>query len=356
MKQQRSISPFYFPTTVVFVDDSRDYLANLSLQLDSRLAFRLLDAPCQALAAINGSPESELLNERYFAPYRYREEMSSHHHVIDLDLDKIHREVHNEYRFQQVSVVIVDYDMPEMNGLEFCAKIKDPAIKKILLTGKADDKIAVDAFNEGVIDRFITKNNEKVMAILDRAISEMQQAYFRDLERMLVDALAIGTHRFLSDSRFVEEFKAISERLQIVEHYVSTTPEGILMFDANAVPYLLVVQTEDHLMAQHEIAFDQGAPDELLAALRSNEVVPHFWRSGGSYSSDCADWQSYLFPAHELQGARQWFYYAIIKNPPGFKLDTVLSYNEYLDMLDEEGSAPILGQRDTDGCYGRAFR
>jgi CheY-like chemotaxis protein len=122
-----AIQPFHFPTTVAFVDDSLQFLSNLSLQLDSRLAYRLYHSPFAALVALNGSARMPPVAERFFSLYRHRGDKSVTRHVIDVSLDMIHREVHNEHRFEQVSVVVVDYDMPEIDGLEFCRNLKNKA-------------------------------------------------------------------------------------------------------------------------------------------------------------------------------------------------------------------------------------
>ncbi len=206
------IPPFYFPTTVFFVDDSIDFLANLSLQLDPNLSFQLYDSPSNALAVLNSDSNPTTPIERFFSRYHHTNDLPLTHHVIDLNLDKVHREVYNEPRFEQVSVVVVDFDMPSIDGLEFCRRIKNSAIKKILLTGKADEKVAVQAFNEGIIDRFILKQNEDVIHTLNQAIVDLQQAYFRQTERMLTDALAIGKHAFLRDPLFSDKFKEICDR------------------------------------------------------------------------------------------------------------------------------------------------
>ncbi|HAR63804.1 MAG: hypothetical protein DKM50_08675 [Candidatus Margulisiibacteriota bacterium] len=57
------------------------------------------------------------------------------------------------------SVVICDYKMPGMNGIQFLAEIKDlfPDTIRIMLTGQADLNMAIDAVNEGNIFRFLTK-------------------------------------------------------------------------------------------------------------------------------------------------------------------------------------------------------
>jgi CheY-like chemotaxis protein len=334
--RQDEVPPFYFPTTVVFIDDSRDFLANLSLQLDAGLAFRLYDSPADALVALNGTPSQPSLVERLFSVSRHGEEMPLSHHVLDLNLDNIAREVHNEHRFEQVSVVVVDYDMPEIDGLELCRNLKNPALKKVLLTGKADEKVAVQAFNQGLIDRFILKQDPDVIPVLNRAIVDLQLAYFENLGRTVMDALALGSHTFLRDPLFVEVFRQICTRLDIVEFYLTATPEGILMLDADGVPSLLVVQTEEDMLTHYEIAYDQAAPPALLGALKSNRMVPYFWQSGGEYGPDCHDWQSCLYPATEIKG-REWYYYAVVPNPGGFQLGTVIPYNAFLVWLDKAG-------------------
>lgn len=329
------IPPFRFPTTVLFVDDSTDFLANLSLQLDPDLAFQLYDSPVDALMMLNNvSSEPATPIERLFSRYHHTEDLSMTHHVIDVNLDMVHREVYNEFRFEQVSVAVVDYDMPSIDGIEFCRRIKNPAIKKVLLTGKADEKIAVQAFNQGIIDRFILKQDKDVINILNQAIFELQRAYFTQTERMLADALAIGKHAFLRDPLFADRFREICDKLQIVEFYLCSEPDGMLMLNANGASSLLIVPNEDAMIAQYEIAYEQGAPQELLDALKSNQVVPYFWKTGGHYVPECLDWRSFLFPATEFKG-KHWYCYAIVNNPPLYKTDTVLSYREFLDELDQ---------------------
>lgn len=333
-----AIQPFYFPTTVMFVDDSADFLANLSLQLDSHLAFRLFQSPFEALLALNGAGAAPPLVENFFSLYRQHEEAGAAHHVIDVRLDMIHREVHNERRFEQVAVAVIDYDMPEIDGLEFCRSIRNPAVKKILLTGKADEGLAVRAFNQGIIDRFVRKQEADVMAKLNLAIGDLQQAYFCQVERMLSDALAVGSHAFLRDPAFAAHFREIRDRLGIVEYYLSCTPDGMLMLDAAGVPWLLIVQTEAMMQAHFEIAYDQAAPDELLAALRSGLAIPYFWQTGGNYAPIYEDWRACLHPATEFQG-EDWYLYALVKSPAAFNRKYIVPYGEYLDRLDAAGRA-----------------
>jgi len=56
-------------------------------------------------------------------------------------------------------VVVVDYRMPEMDGLNLIKKIKSrfPHTQCILLTGNADLKVALEAVNQGGVYRFLLK-------------------------------------------------------------------------------------------------------------------------------------------------------------------------------------------------------
>jgi len=329
------ILPFYFPTTVMFVDDSTDFLANLSLQLSPELAFQLYDSSSSALLNLHGSHNNTTPVERFFSCFHAGEDIPLSHHVIEINLDKIHREVYNEFRFEQVSVAVADYDMPSINGVEFFRKIPNTAIKKVLLTGKADEKIAVMAFNEGIIDRFILKQDKNVVNVLNKTIYELQHNYFNEIERMLADALAVGSHTFLQDALFAAEFKKICSELRIVEFYLSSNPDGILMLNADGVDSLLLVMDDNTLISHYEIAYDQGAPDELLTELKSNNMIPYFWKTQGNYAPECINWRDFLYPATAFKG-KQWYYYSIVKNPPGYETRTVLSYHAFLDSLDQK--------------------
>jgi len=106
------------------------------------------------------------------------------------------------------------------------------------------------------------------------------------------------------------------------------------MLSAEGVASLLLVLSEDALLSQYEIAYEQGAPQELLDLLKSNQVVPYFWQNGGHYVPECRGWRQFLFPATELKGLK-WYYYAIVNNPLLYKTDIVLPYREFLNNLDQ---------------------
>lgn len=330
-----TIKPFYFPTTVTFVDDSAAFLSNLCLQLEPNLAFRLFSSSREALRFVNERHRPDAPEEQIFAPYRDRTDEDEAQHVIAMSVDTVRNRVFDNDRFQATSVVVVDYDMPGLNGLEFCRRITDPAVRKIMLTGKANEHVAVESFNEGIIHRFIRKQDASAISALNRAVRDMQHAYFDNRCQSILDTLVTSEYTFLRDEALVARVREIFDSLGIVEHYLSYSPNGLLMLDSTGKSYLLIVHTNETLRGVREIASVQGAPVGFFDALDSGASLPYFWQTSGYCPVDGIAWESYMHPATRFTG-QQIYVYAVIPNPPGLDLSHVLSYDRYLEWLDRD--------------------
>jgi adenylate cyclase len=59
----------------------------------------------------------------------------------------------------RVDVLVCDYEMPVMTGLEMLQKVRErhPDVVRVLLTGHADLHLALRALNEGLAHRFLAK-------------------------------------------------------------------------------------------------------------------------------------------------------------------------------------------------------
>lgn len=74
------------------------------------------------------------------------------------------------------AVVIVDYGMPGMNGLDLLQQIKErhPHIRRIMLTGATGAAIALRAFEEHLLERYITKpwDSDRLRKLVDAQVNE----------------------------------------------------------------------------------------------------------------------------------------------------------------------------------------
>ena len=76
----------------------------------------------------------------------------------------------------QVDVIISDYLMPELNGIDFFLKVKEfqPQATRILLTGYADKENAIKAINDVGLYQYIEKpwENEDLKLIIRNGIEK----------------------------------------------------------------------------------------------------------------------------------------------------------------------------------------
>lgn len=326
------VYPYYYPTTTLFVDDDRDFLLNFSLQLDEQLSYYLYDSPQKAQSYIY---KQGVFHERKgFFNIQELGNILVKNPIVTLSVMDIYKEVYNKQRFSEISVVVVDFAMPGMDGVEFCRRLENTAIKKILLTGRADEHTAVDAFNEGVIDRFVRKNDAQVVEIINRSILELQQVYFKENADLLQKTLSEYAFRFLNDKEFFEFFRKNCKAHDILEYYLLGNPKGFLLLDGLAKPFLLLTLSGDAMKIHYEIALDERAPSSLLEVLREGKQVPYFWQTDGYYQKSLENWEKNLYPAEVVEGKEK-YYCALIEDPP-FKLQTdkIHSYKKHLEELD----------------------
>lgn len=332
----RRIFPYFHPTTTVFVDDNPDFLRSLVLHLPDELAFQLYSNPEHALERINRKPTQPHLYDRCFSQYRNISLRDDAQRLIHLDLNLIELEVSNPDRFHEVSVVVVDYDMPSMNGLDFIRGMTDSHVKKVLLTGVADEKVAVRAFNDGLIDRFIRKQEPDAIRTLVRTIHELQRTYFADVSQMLLNSLLLQSPSFLADPAFEELFEQLRERFSICEYYLVENPSGLLIMQADGSIKRLMVASREDLARQVTQGRRIGAPARYLDEVAAGRMIAYFYDPFDDlFDPEACDWEEYFFPARPLAGEFA-HCYAVLDDPPvdiEFDADTA-AYQAYLGTLD----------------------
>jgi CheY-like chemotaxis protein len=337
-----SLPVYQHPTSVVLVDDSASFIASVEYQISPTLAVKSFLDPHEALGWLGGLYHSD---DGKLLPIRvgYDEQTYSfERRTIALDVDQIYRIVHDPKRFQSAAVVVVDYAMAAINGLDFCRALRGLPCKKILFTGEANEMIAVEAFNQGLIDRYLKKSDPSAMDRLEYEIAALQREYFIEKSGTLKDLLVQHTYAFVQDEAIVKLVDTVLARHGFVEYFLFPDPAGILFFDAEGKATLMVVETRAGLISHLETAQDYDAPAALCTALRDAQVVPFFWKSGGMYTEKSIDWQQYCLPAQICVG-RENFYYALFDLPEGFLQGSVYSYNKFLNdrtSVEGESSAP----------------
>lgn len=319
---------YHHPSLTVLIDDSDSFLKSLSFQLDPALASKAFHDTRTAIDWLDH--HSGAARERTLAA-SYDTYPNSHEQCnVAFDIEHIHRISFQRQRFMTPSVLVVDYSMPQMNGVQVCEALRHLPCKKILFTGVADEKVAVDAFNRGLIDRYIKKSDDDALDKLEAEIIALQREYFSARSDPLRDMLTLHNYAFVDDPAFGELVERLVKELGIVEHYVYSSPAGILMYDSEGQAQLMVVETEASMNSHYEVASDNEAPQSLLEALRERCIIPWFREGDGMYSDDFANaWHKYIAPAQLCRGAQN-FYWALFRLEPGELAEPATSFAQYL--------------------------
>jgi thioredoxin reductase (NADPH) len=124
-----------------------------------------------------------------------------------------------------VAVILADYRMPQMNGIEFLEQALDvyPGARRVLLTAYADTSAAIDAINVVDLDHYLLKPwdppEEKLYPVLDDLLEAWRGSAYRP-----VPSTKVVGHRWSARSSNVREFLA---RNQVPYRWYSVEePEG----------------------------------------------------------------------------------------------------------------------------------
>lgn len=331
MKQPR-LGICYYPTTIGLIDDNKEYLKHLlaRLAMEERLPCVTYDDPKKALQYLTQEYKADPFINRCLTSQDNNE---YDHLVVDFDIRAIHQEIQNPNRSNELTVLVIDYAMPSINGLDICRQLRNTAVKIIMLTGEAGKDFAVNVFNEGSIDKFILKDTPDIMDVLVQTIHELQLKYFLDLSKMALNKIADFSNqilRCLEDAAFVKFFQQLCETHHIVEYYLMDTHGSFLLLDAQGQPSWLAVADEELMSSYAQLAELDDAAPTMVAAIKNKQSIPYFYTEA-DFSVRPAEWQRYLHPAKMLQG-KQNYYYAHITDPKAYDInrDKIVSYQKIL--------------------------
>ncbi|MEJ3744594.1 FAD-dependent oxidoreductase [Actinomycetes bacterium KLBMP 9797] len=134
-------------------------------------------------------------------------------------------------RGEQVAVLLADYRMPQMNGIQFLEAAMDlfPLARRVLLTAYADTDAAIDAINLVDVDHYLLKPwhppEEKLYPVVDSLLD----AWLATPAVPETEVRVVG-HRWSSESFALRDF--LARNMVPYRWYLSEEPEGARLLAA----------------------------------------------------------------------------------------------------------------------------
>ncbi|MEM7494767.1 MAG: response regulator [Myxococcota bacterium] len=319
--------PYYsLPLRFVIVDDNVEFLGTTKRRLhqlgvdQSRLV--LFANPAKALKFLANHAATDPLLERWTIKHKPSSEDGPDHFTATID--NLHETAENPNRFNRVSLVATDYEMPGMmNGLELCDKIGNSYAQKLLLTGVVTDDKVIMAFKAGKIQQFVRKQEgTKMFEELRDTMVETEGRYFEQMQGI--------KDPMLSDPAFVNHAQKVKAELGIEEHYLYKNARDILLLDKDAKHYGLFVRSAGEIAALLQTPQARTAPAEVLQRLRNGNSVLCYPGARSTTELEGSKWGAYVHPAKvTIMGRNEKYLCCLVPRGLPVQEDKIVSFNAY---------------------------
>jgi CheY-like chemotaxis protein len=301
---------FSFPCRIVCVDDFSIFLETLKNVLSRRLyQVECFENPLHALLFFQEytSPLLEMpLLQSCIDHELYR---NANHAPVDLNLKNLMDLSKYANRYDKIGIAIIDYTMPGMNGIELCEQISHLPVKKILLTGTADGKTVLDAYNKGVIDFFMPKNHPDLTKTLLECINYLAKKYFIKITSNIRNHLEVDNKLPISDPVFVNAFSKWVLDHNIKEYYLVDKNGSFLLIDNNGAKSYFIVHTDHSLREFINIYDDDQTVTPFINGIEQRKKLPFFGPDTHHEQIVSSEWGQYFHEPQVIDGKNRYYWY-----------------------------------------------
>ena len=221
----------------LFLDDDHDYLEMLGMVVPTHIQMELYSRP------------SAFAERMHDEPARWEADAAHHLHIIE------------RWRLGQPL-------MPQV-----LTTLLDWPGTRILLTGQADDQIAVQAFNGGLIDQFIPKQLPDIAGRLVSALIKVAYTAHPRLNTLWRAVLQPTQLSLLQVPSVVRDLQAYSQK-RWVEHVFLGEPFGVLGLTAQGQCEWLQLEPTAGLADLRDLASSAGVGLELMRDIDKGLRLP----------------------------------------------------------------------------------
>ena len=261
-----SIPLFYFPMKLLFVDDDTNILNT----------YKKLSVPNKIITAdkpisITTDPLVEIINEISTS----LEMIGNSSNLVlnkSLNFHKIDEMMLSEDKYDILGSVVSDYQMPDMNGIEYLKSIK-AKVNKILLTGVFTSEEANDAYANNLIDYYIRKDSQ--LEKVKTAIKMVEIRFFIRLSQSIIQPDR------LIDNNFIEVFNRVCGEAK--EYWIINEYCGFKFIDSDGKVKIFNIYNKNDLDILGEMLNYKFGEYTLPNPLNMQEITNNVNQINGYY-------------------------------------------------------------------------
>lgn len=292
---KNSIPLFFHPTRKILLDDDNTFTQSVLLKMHGKY-FSEINSTTEALKYFSEEykPKTGKSNLISLAPTIFD---PSRAYTLNIEFEKNDKSIFKAFR-DDISILFVDYNMPGMHGIDFLKKIKESPMKKVLVTSEHDYTIAIDAFNNGMIDAYIRKDEPDFLIKLQHITSELEWTYFTDLSKIISD---LPEFDYLKNSNFIKLFMQFLADRKITGFYLTDKQGTFCTYNITGEKEYFIIRNTIQLQQLSEFAAEDGASEKTINDLAQAKAIP-FFNFKEHWEIPAGEWNSYLYSANELPG------------------------------------------------------
>jgi CheY-like chemotaxis protein len=301
-----------FPTLTVVVDDNKRFLNSIALNLDTnRQSYKYFSNARQALEFIISNYHK---SQWFLKNIQDLEEEKQNCKLVEINLGSLYQQIYNKNRFEIITNIIADYDMPEINGLQMYEEIQDLDVYKVLLTGTATEKLAVQAFNDKKINSFIPKSHSNIYDEIHKSILFASNNYFTNITNKLLVHNTQNPNNYPRNNKELQQvlFDIMNDN-NIVEYYMTELESSYLLVDKTGNTNMFFVYPESELDAFYNIAKEEDLSEECLNKLAKHQTMLCYYNLQGNNLTDFHSCDKYLLNTNRININNSHYYWAYSK-------------------------------------------
>lgn len=280
---------FSYKTSAIFLDDNVLFLESVE-DLFGKFFPMITMSNINDLYALINKPVDDIQSVIRHAESDHVQGCS-----IAIDLSILYKHIFQHAQTSPVSVVFLDYSMPQGNGIDVSRLIKNKEIKRVLLTGEANMRQGVEALNEHFIDAYIHKSLFDLEASIPKLFETLSKSYVSSQNQYIEDFFLTNhdISKVYNDPVLINKYYKICEQNGFIAHCIYD-PQGSQIFRFDTHDVLLNVYSQKEFTETFQTIIDRD-DKKYIDILRENpSYILDYKRVGDLTFPHINNFESYM--------------------------------------------------------------